>query len=63
MNGLSSAGSMLMGMPGLGGSLSQQVQDETDEERKRRMAEQAAQRAGVSPAGRALVYGGAQLSF
>ncbi|OAF11776.1 hypothetical protein AYJ54_07910 [Bradyrhizobium centrolobii] len=65
MMGLSAAGGAMMRMGGfgLGGSLAQQVQSETDEERRRRERELAAQRAGMSPAGRALAYGGAMLSF
>lgn len=66
MMGLSPAGSAFaggLGGFGLGASLTQQVQDETDEERKRRQQQQSAQRAGLSPAGRALAYGGAMLSF
>lgn len=65
MMGFSPAGNALMSgsMFGLGSSLAQQVSSEADEERRRREREQAAQRAGVSPAGRALAYGGAMLSF
>ncbi len=58
MNGFSAAGTSLMASSGLGGGLSQQVQSEADEERKRREREQAAQRAGLSPAGRAVALGG-----
>jgi hypothetical protein len=64
MMGLSPAGNMLSStIPGLGNALAQQVTDQVDEERKRRERELAEQRAGLSPAGRALSYGGAMLSF
>jgi hypothetical protein len=63
MTGLSPAGSALVGGTGgfgLGTSLSQQVQDETeDEKRKKRLGMSMLQ----SPAGRALAGGGAMLGF
>jgi hypothetical protein len=53
---MSPAGSMLMS--GLGSNLAQQLQDETEEERKRRQQNQLAARAGFSPATQALAQGG-----
>jgi hypothetical protein len=59
---LSAAGSALFADYGAS-MLKQQVGEISDEERKRRQQEQFAQRVGLSPAGRALAYGGAMLSF
>ena len=66
MMDLSPAGSALVaGGFGLGSVLGQQVKQETEDERRRRMLQIQAQRAGLSPAGRAVAYGGmnANLSF
>jgi hypothetical protein len=62
MMDFSPAGSVLMG-GGTGQPLAQQVNDETEEERKKRQQELLAQRAGFSPAGRALAYSGTVLGL
>lgn len=49
---ISAVGSALGGTLGLGGNLAQQVNDETDEVRRKRLA--AVKSAGFSPAGHAL---------